>query len=226
MAIFSSLLITRFSQEAENEFAREFPCILDRETLSIVSGTSIYTLPSHVIDVRKITWKGLRINPLSHRRYREYFDQVSTGSTPECYIYNNIGISQIKFFPIPNVTIAGITTNLWGSEIANRVIVEYYRTPDYSVYTIPAFIRRRLLKAYVMWKCFSIEGRGQNLKAAKYWEGKWQYLKVSYSNLLEDLINEPRRIIVGGSTDYNDNRGIPTPQLPYNYRGIGVDKGE
>lgn len=225
MAQFSSDLITRFSQEAEYEFAREFPCIIARYALNIIAQTSIYTLNSNVIDIRKITWKGRRIDPISYRRYREVFGPSATG-TPDYYIYNNVGQSQIKFIPTPIVTIGSVTNDLYGSEIPNRVIVECYIMPNFSTYTIPSFIRRRLLKAYVMMKCFSIEGRGQNLKAAKYWEDKWNFLKQSYGELLEELINTPRRIIVGGSTDYSTNRYIPTPQLPYDKQGISVDIGE
>lgn len=223
MSIFSAALITRFSNEGEEVFAREFPCIIDRVALSIVSGTSIYTLSDYIVDVRKITWKGLRLDPYGHRRYRESFSPSSTG-IPNSYIYNNIGQSQIKFLPAPNVTIASVSSNLFGSEIINRVIVEYYRTPDFNTNIIPSFFRRRLLKAYVLKNCFSVEGPGQNLKAAKYWESKWNYLKETYGNLLDELINSPRRIIIGGTSSYR--RLIPTPQIPYNSQGIGVNPGE
>jgi hypothetical protein len=221
--LFSSATITRFANEAEDIFAREKQCIIERETIAITSGTHTYTLPDYIIDIRKITWKGKKLDPLSFQKLRNNLDMVSTG-TPDSYIYDNISASQIRFFPIPNENITSITTDLYGSEILNRVIIEYYRNPDHSIYIIPPFFRRRLLKSYINRCCFSIEGSGQNLKAAKYWDNKWNYLKEQYGNLLEDLINEPRRIIMGGNAF--ERYVLPTPQLPYEYRGIGVDKGE
>lgn len=223
MALFSSATITRFANEAEDLYVREFPCIIDRLSLTIVALTHTYTLPDHVIDIRKITWKGKRIDPYSFRKFRNELDTVSTG-TPDRYIYDNVNQSQIRFFPIPNEAIAAISTNLFGSEIGNRVVVEHYRTSDYNSYTIPNFFRRRLLKAYVNKCCFSIEGLGQNLKAAKYWTNKWNYLKDQYSALMEEMINEPRRLIIGGTGA--ERYILPRPMLPYDQRGIGVDKGE
>lgn len=223
MTVFATDLITRFSNDAEAEFAAEFPCIVDRLALDIVSGTSEYTLPDYVISIRKITWMGKKVDTTSHRRYRDYFSPSSTG-TPYLYIYNNLGQGKIKFLPAPNVTIAAVTINLFGSEIANRVIVEYYRTPDFVSFTIPIFFRRRLLKAYVLKKCFAVEGKGQNYKGVKYWNARWEYLKETYGTLLSELIDSPRMILVGKSVTYRQL--IPTPVLPYNDIGIGVRKGE
>jgi hypothetical protein len=447
---FSAALITRFQNEAEEIFAREFPCLIDRISLDIVSGTSIYTLPSYIIDIRKITWKGKRLAPLSHRRYRENFSPSSSG-TPEYYIHNNIGQSQIKFLPSPNETIVSSTSNLWGSNISSKVIVEYYRAPSFSsaldgrinyltylsdqgyaanrailftegtgtpkeYYTninvtlydtpgwttvnghtagradsisdqwslatssdflgttketifiirkkadvtpiresqlfgvnagsstwcgahvpwstgeiffdwgtarttltsissttnveawlfkagpsgksiwlnginkksvatvttrsassavfkingggswdagepqdilffaavpdevpdaicatfteanvfnadfplgtisIPSFIRRRLLNAYVYKCCYAVEGRTQNLKASKYWNDKWVALKEQYKELLAELVNQPRRIIVGGKE--SRRKILPTPVLPYASQSIDVEPGE
>jgi hypothetical protein len=225
MPLWDAATLTRFSQEAEDIFAREFPCIIDRIALDIIADTHTYTLSDYIIDIRKITWKGVRIDPLFHRSFREYQPSLTSRGKPTDYIFNNIGQSQIRFFPIPTESIATINTDLWGAEIANRVIVEYYRTPNYTTFTIPTFFRRRLIKAYVLRQCFAIEGKGKNLKAVKYWDNKWNNLKEIYGLLLEELINQPRRLIVG-TTSRTSNFILPRPQLPEAYRNIGVDKGE
>ena len=228
MALFSTATITRFAQEAEDLFVKNHHCIIDRTALSIVANTHTYSLPSYLIDVRRITWKGLKIYPASHRGLREsQASLTSTSATPYNYIFDNIGQAQIRFFPIPSVTIASIGTNLYGSEIVNRVIVEFYRSADYATFTIPSFFRKRLIKAYVLKMCFSLEGRGQNLKAAKYWHDKWNYYNEIYGMLLEELVNEPRHIILGpGGISRDFNLRTLENNLSYDNIGIGVEKGE
>ena len=90
-----------------------------------------------------------------------------------------------------------------------------------------SFFRKRLIKAYVLKMCFSIEGRGQNLKASKYWHDKWNYYNEIYGMLLEELINEPRHIIAGPSGISRDFKLKSLENnLKYDNIGIGVDKGE
>ena len=228
MSLFSTATITRFAQEAEDLFVKDYHCIIDRTALAIVANTHTYSLPSYLIDVRRLTWKGLKIYPASHRSLREsQLSLTNTASVPYNYIFDNIGQAQIRFFPIPSVNIASIGTNLYGSEIANRVIVEFYRSADYTAFTIPSFFRKRLIKAYVLKMCFSIEGRGQNLKASKYWHDKWNYYNEIYGMLLEELINEPRHIILGpGGISRDFNLRTLENNLKYDNIGIGVEKGE
>lgn len=224
--LWSAATITRFSQQAENIFAREVPCIIDRKSIAIVSGTHTYTLDSSVIDIRKVTWKGTKLDPAHFRDFVDSNLSITRTGTPTDYIFNNIGQNQIRFFPIPNVSISSTSSNLFGSAIPDRVIYEFYRMPDYSTYIIPDFFRRRLIKAYVLSQCYAIEGKGQDLKAAKYWENKWNYLKEVYSSLLDELINSPRRIIVGpGGMRFSRDGMLSKANLSSDF-GIGVREGE
>src|SRR5947207_14046813 len=101
MSLFSTATITRFAQEAEDLFVKDHHCIIDRTALSIVANTHTYSLPSYLIDVRRITWKGLKISPASHRGLREsQASLTSTSATPYNYIFDNIGQAQIRFFLI------------------------------------------------------------------------------------------------------------------------------
>lgn len=227
MPLFDAITLNRFAQQGENEFVKIYKCIIDRISLDIVSGTSTYNIPDYVQDIRKITWLGHKIDPISHRKFRDFeFNASSVSSKPECYVFNNIGQNQIKFFPTPNVTIASINSNLFGSQILYRVIVEFFRFPDYVSQIIPFYFRKRYIKAYVLKCCFSMEGRGQNIKAAKYWNDKYLYLREVYGSSMEETINSARRIFIGGRYETNVNRAIPPLYLPYDKRGIGVDPGE
>ena len=123
--------------------------------------------------------------------------------------------------PIDILALMGNSSELFKSEnILTQCIVEFYRTPDYFDFKIPLFIRRRLLKAYVMKMCYAKEGDGQNLKAVKYWTAKYDGLKELYTQLLEELINRPRKLIANGNG--NDITRIARPTLPIDKFGIAT----
>lgn len=224
MSLFSTDTITRFAQEGESDFCSEKPCIIKRVALTIVSGTATYTLSDDVLSIRRIAWKGQKLDPLPQRAAREIFQGASQSGTPFWYIFNNIGQNKIQFFPAPVVNIATTASNLYGSEIANRVIVEYWQAPDYTTAIIPSYMRRRLLKAYVLKSCFAIEGAGQNLKNVGYFEDKYRNLKRLYTQLLEDLHGKPRKLSLN---NYSGTGYFPgQPILPMARFGQSVETGE
>lgn len=222
--LFNSALVTRFSEEAETDFADDFPCLQTRVALSVVSGTATYTLNEDVRSIRRITWKGKKLDPLPHNQFRDAFQAGTQQGTPFWYLYNNIGLNQIKFFPSPNETIGSTTDDLYGSEIDSRVIVDYFRMPDFSTYVLPLYFRRRLLKAYVMRGCFGVEGPGQNVKNVKYFKARYQFLKLLYGGLLEDIHNRPRKLVLGMTAGQSFFPGSPV--LPMSRFGTSVDAGE
>jgi len=221
--IFESNTITRFSQIGEDIFASQSECIIDRYSISTVSGTSIYTLPEYVTNIRRVTWKGTKLDPIPHRQFRENFPSIDSRGRPYWYVYNNIGQNQIKLYPTPSETISQQGGDLFlPAKISAGVIVEFARVSDYTLFTIPTFLRRRLLKAYVLKMCFAIEGPGQNIQASQYFDSKWQQLVSRYNILLFDLINKPRKLISGGQFEVISN--VPhQPRLPISRYGISVD---
>lgn len=222
MSLFDAATIARFAQRAEDEISAELRPFISRYAIPIISGTAEYVISDTILDVRRVTYKGVKLYPINHRTYRDYGIPTSSGK-PTNYIYNNIGQNTIKLYPIPNETLNVTQSNLFGLEIANQCIVEYYSAPNYVDVTIPVFFRRRIIKAYTLKMCFALEGKGQNLKASKYWDDKYTALKEIYGNLLFDLINKPRRLIASGDIVY---RQIGRPMLPISRFGIGVRTGE
>lgn len=224
MPIFDATTITRLSTEGENNFAVAYPCILKRISLATVSGTALITLPDDVKSIRRITWKGYKLDPLPSRNFHEVFQSATQQGRPFWYVFNNIGQNLIQLFPAPNESLTAGTTNLWGSEIPNRLIVEYFQTPDFVTAIIPSYFRRRLLKCYVLRGCFNIEGQGQNLKNANYFKQRWNMLTKLYGQLLDTLHNKPRKLVVQGisAAYYFPDR----PLLPIDKFGISVDTGE
>jgi len=213
--VFDDATITRFSNDGENQFASATSCIVDRVSLAIVSGTANYTLPESCINIRRVTWRGKWMEPMPHRDYRERGFPFTSLGEPTSYIYNNILRQTIQFFPTPNETIAAATTNLYGSSIGTSVIVEYARTPDYYTFIIPSYFRRYLLKTFVLKMCFAIESKGTNIKASKYWDAKWKKIANDYALILDDLHNQPRKLLASTYTVLKPRP--PRPVLPASF---------
>ena len=72
--------------------------------------------------------------------------------------------------------------------------------------------------------CFNKEGQGQNLKVSKYYKSRWEALNTLYGNLLGELHNKPRKLVVNGisASYYFPGQAI----LPIDKFGISVDAGE
>lgn len=223
MSLWNSTTITRFSNEAENNFAEEFPCILTRMSLPVIGGQSLYTLPDSIKSIRRITWQSWKLDPLGQRNMREVFQYASQVGKPFWYIFNNIGANTIKFFPCPPTTINPSGGDLWSDAIATDVIIEYFQLPDYLTAVIPLYFRRRLLKSYVLKACFGIEGQGNNIKNRDYFLQKWMNLKKQYGELLDEIHNKSRKLCLNGITSYQFFPGQPL--LPVSRYGIGIDDG-
>lgn len=221
---FSSESTTRFQNNAEDEFSVQSKCIVDRISLDIVASQAIYDLPSYVVDIKRITWRGWKLFPLPHRELRKSFQSGTQESRPYWYIFNNIGQLQIKLFPVPNETIAAISgTSLWGSDILNCFIIEFYRLPDYSSFKIPDFMRTELLTFYSNKRNYAMEGRTQDIKAAQYWNMKYETYKQIYMDLIEDLANKPRKLLANNESSRPYGYTPPPPILPIDRYGYSVD---
>lgn len=223
MSLFSSQTITRFSNEGENEFTEDFPCILTRLSLTVVANQSTYVLPDSIKSIRRITWQGWKLDPLGQRNMREVFQYASQVGKPFWYIFNNLGANTVKFFPCPPTNINPSGADLWSDAISTDVIVEYFQLPDFVTAVIPQYIRRRLLKAYVLKGCFGIEGAGSNVKNRDYFMQKWMNLKEQYGQLLYEIHNKSRKLCLNGITSYQYFPGQPL--LPVARYGVGVDDG-
>lgn len=222
--IWDAEVINRFLETGEDTFVTTYPCLVSRVALEVTATVADYALPELLHDIRRVTWKGKKLYPLPKRLQNEIFQgtQFTQTGTPLYYLYNGITARTIRLYPTPNISLAATTSNLYGSEIGNRCIIEYFQLSDHSAKVIPTFFRRRLLKSYVLSKCFQIEGKGQNLKNAAYHKKKWEDLSIVYGSLMQELFNRARRLIVGSATTR-----VGTPPAPhYNYAKYGISVGE
>lgn len=222
MATFSNTELEELLQEAEVELSREIPCILDRVALNIAAGVATYSLPTSVIGVRRVTWKG---RPLYLYKMFEAIENVSAVNNvilgqPREYLYDNLGLNTIRLFPVPNEDLATTTTGLWDTSIITKCIVEFTRKPDFtsSVLRIPNFLRRRTTKGFVLQRCFAREGIEQDLKAADYWGKRYaaqlELSKEIYNTTFQSLNKEFSDDQSMSETRF---RKPARPQLPSKY---------
>lgn len=201
MAIWTDAYLNRKAQEAEEEIAKALGCIVDRYCIPVIAGKEIYTLPTPTLGIRQITWKGKLLDPYTFNEMRgiEYIRTIFDGpfeltafestafaveenpniqGEPLYYIYDSMGYNKLHLFPVPSESLGSPVagTNLWlPSNISEYCILEYSRLPDLtgSTFRVPTYLRRRLVKAWVLSKAFAMEGKGQDLEAAEYYTSKY-----------------------------------------------------
>ena len=176
---FTDEQITRYAQEAEILLAADTKCIQNRVSLALTAGVSEYQLPSTVLGITRITWKGYKLDPYSGK------EMIASGSTPgqptqgqpKFYIYSDRGFRVIKLYPAPSTSLPLVTGNLWtASKIADGFIVQFSSIPDFTSTTerIPSAFRRQFVKDYVLYRCMAREGKAMDLRAATYFKQKFE----------------------------------------------------
>lgn len=194
--IFSSETIQRFAEDGEEWVARTLRCIRQRISLSITAGVSEYELPSYVLGVSRLLWCGTKLSSTRSASLDFKFADLigftaDMQGTPQCYFMSDATPRTIKFYPTPSIGIAKATIGLYSSEIPYRVILDIYRTPGTSeddedtrlfYWALPW-----LIKHYVEYKCYSQEGKAQDLELANYhkkqFDEKLRLLQLIYSDM-------------------------------------------
>ena len=198
---FSPEYLSQLRDDGEADIARKACPIYARYSLSVTSGTGTYTLNSQTREIRSITWKGFKVEPLINQEEAIYLDQTyrtSTRGRPLYYLIGFDGLYKIRFIPLPDETIAADDTNLFDrTGISARVIISHFRLPDRAatVFSIPDYLARNITKSYVLGKAFAREGKGQNLKATEYYNFKYLTLIELYKNLKSKYLSRLKRSI-------------------------------
>jgi hypothetical protein len=219
---FSGAQITRFQQEAETKFVLQRNCIVSRTSLALVAGTAEYVLPDYIQSIKRVTYLGWEVFPLEHRQLRAAFLSGTQQSRPYWYIINTVptsnGAYQIKFFPVPSLSVAAISgySALWGPSINAGLIIEYFRSPDFTSSTLraPAYFMDKLKTMYASKRCYAIDGTGQSLKTVKFWNDKYTEMESFFDELMDDMNNKPRNLIASDSSSRPYGYTPPPPILP------------
>jgi hypothetical protein len=220
MPIWSDDYLNYLLTRGEIEFSQKVPSILTRFSLSVTAGTSVYDISANQLtNMLRVTWKGEKLDSFEHasdtlrNNWIRPQDQSNQGK-PQCYLSYEYGYGKIKFHPVPNETIAADDTNIYGSDIENRVIITGYRLadPTADTYRIPEYVRRRFTKYYAMEKAYLREGPGQDLDASRYFGSKYQLALVYFKKIIHSIPKAVR--IEMGPRSMRDARKVPRPQMP------------
>lgn len=189
MENFTDAQITSFAHQAEIQLTAESDSLVDRYAVPIISGQTEYQLPTRIIDVRRITYRGKKLDPFSGQ------DLIWSGSTPNTpaqgipkfYTYSYKGYPVIKLYPAPSENLPTPVDSLWTVEgIRNSLCVEFVSEPDFtsgSDLRIPSTIRRQYVKDFVMYRCFKREGKGMDPRAATYFKMKFEMDKAEHREI-------------------------------------------
>jgi hypothetical protein len=246
MPIWTNEYLNRITLEAEVEIAKAVPCIIDRLSIPVEQGIPSYILPEYVTNVRKILWKGSRLDPMSYGEFADWIYTLSStqgaafnprafsksfhlgdivGGTPMSkpmrYFYSNFGENAITFNPNVHEDVAAVGSNLFSSAIGNSVIIEFYRAPDGVNFKIPHYIRRRTIKNYVLWKAFLKEGNGQNIQASEYYRGRFEICLGKARAIIERIYTSTANRRTQQSID--NGYKVARPVLPWNYGTVVED---
>ena len=235
--------LSALAVEGEEKVSLLVNCIVDRFALRPFMGVPNYTLPDFVIGIRRITWKGVKLEFLTPFQWRRMFPYSGAYSTegafessafashafqiagmfsdtahmgkPQFYGFQGANRESLSFFPTPNEEVEVTTGDLYNSDVIEQnVVVECYRLAD-ELHTIPSFARRQLVKNYVMWKAFLKEGDSQNLKVAKYFEQRFTFGLSIFRSSHNRIFSSKFRVLTQQvGSQYLELR--KQPQLPLN----------
>ena len=224
MPIWTDEYLLELQSRGEIDLTTDVPCIFDRFSLEVTSGTSSYDLPDGILSIIRITWKGKKVWPYDNRSslaagiHLNPLTETTVG-TPYLYLQHNYGFDKIYFFPTPDESISADDSGIWGTDIANRVVVSCWKVadPTSNLLRLPDFVRRRLIKYYVNMKAYAKEGPSQDTEAASYFQQKYELSKAH----LRSVVNRIPRSVVQQFQPQNFNRPtIGRPRLPSNFGRI------
>ena len=155
-----------------------------RYPINIVNGTALYDMTQvvptgfRVKNITRITYRGFKVDILSQKEmsllspvYRTQF------SRPRWATWQFDGFQKLRLYPVPNENLPALDTGLQvftDTNILNECIISAYLYPDETNedFSLPDYFITRLVKYYVYWKAYSVEGPGQNLEIATYFKNR------------------------------------------------------
>lgn len=235
MPIFSDTLLNQLTSDAELAIVRDTQCLYHRFLLPVVAGTSVYTLPSKVNGVKRITYRGWKLEPVSWEELtilspgtffiNDSNKEETSQSRPFWYALHPTNVSDIRLYPTPAETFNANdpTIDPYSPDSGPSCIVSCWRNVDTSFIdptaVLPQYIDRRTRKAYVLWKAFEKDGPGQSLTAAKYYEARYKYLIESFRKINDGSFISKRYALDDGWLSLRGYK-YPKPILPSNFERI------
>lgn len=226
--------LNQLNSNAGQQINQDLPCIWQRFTFAIQAGLSVYRLPSFVrsilgIQIRgreldKANWDDLTVlTPatvfVGSNAPNENIE--TTSGKPLWYALHPTNIYDIRFFPTPDETFTSDPSDdPYSPDNGPKCIITCLRAIDDTgvdkTALLPNYIDRRTRKAYVLWKAFRSEGKGQNLKASEYYRKKYDYLIKSFTRINNQPFIGKKYNIEDGNLQIDAFR-YPRPTLNPNF---------
>lgn len=238
--IWTDTFLNQLSTDAEQDINKRIPSLIYyRFCMAITQGISVYTLPPFVRTVSRITWLGRKLDPVNWDELTYLTpatavlndNQKDTIPTvigrPLYYAKHPTNPYDIRLYPTPNLTLLATAQNPYSplpeTSTPQACIIACWRNIDSTfndpTSLLPAYIDRRTRKAYVLWKAFGAEGKGQNLKASQYYEQLYNKLIETFIHINQGAYVAKRYAIEDGLLTIDAFR-YPRPILPSNFERV------
>lgn len=236
MSIWSDDFLNKLAIDAEQQINQDLRCIYFKFCMATVTGQMVYTLPDYVRSVLRVTWRGRKLDPVSWEELGLLTPATvfvgpgdpgnvnSVVSRPLYYAMHPTNPWDIRLYPTPNETFSDTGDDPWGPTVNGPAcIVSCWRVPDVTftdpTLLVPPYIDRRTRKAWVLWKAYGAEGKGQSLLAAAYYKAKYDFLIEQFRAINEGCFISKKYAIDDGSLSTNNFR-YPRPLMPANFERV------
>lgn len=228
--IWTDDVLNSLAQRAGVDIAMSTNCVYQRFYQEITEGEPLIMLPEYVLGVMRVSWRGVKLDPISWDDMQvlgltealiSNADQVeATTGRPLWYSLHPTNVRQIRIYPSPQESFIATGDPYSPTPNEARCSIACYRTPDdlTPVLTIPSYIDRRTRKAFVLWKCFEMEGKGQSALAAAFYKKKYDFLISQFKRITSGTFVSMRY----GLTERlpMNKRKWPKPVLPSNFERV------
>ena len=107
--IWSDSLLNQWQQDAKDYILNQVQCLFYKFYLPVQSGVSVYTLPAEVKSIKRVTWLGRKLEPLSWDELTiitpatvvvNSQTKIETSSSrPQWYALHPTNIKDIRLYP-------------------------------------------------------------------------------------------------------------------------------
>lgn len=238
MPIWSDDFLNQLALDAEQEIVKDVDCLYKRFCLAITKGVSVYQLPDYVRSIRSVSWRGRKLDPASWEELQLLSPATAivaegsgptypqTGietsvSRPLWYALHPTNVHSIRLYPCPDETFVDTGFDPYAQAVNEaNCIVACWRNVDSTFQDptalLPKYIDRRTRKAFILWRAFEKDGKGQVAAAAQFYKAKYDYLTQNFRMINEQAFIGKRYNIDDGVLTVDQFR-YPKPILPSNF---------
>jgi hypothetical protein len=239
--IWADEFLQQLSTDAELDIAQRIPSLIYyRFCLAITAGISVYTLPPFLRTVSRVSWLGRKLDPVNwdELTYLTPATAVLNDNQPDTiptvigrplyYAKHPTNPYDIRLYPTPNLTLSATAQDPYSplpetATTQQACIVSCWRDTD-STFSdptalLPNYIDRRTRKAYILWKAFQAEGKGQNMRASEYYRKLYEFLIDKFVHINQGAYVSKRYAIEDGLITIDGFR-YPRPILPSQFERV------